>query len=116
MLRDRLKQVDDELNNVISAMAEACQTISNELSSLPIRMSQELHSPQYGTNVQGEIQTPMDVLANDICIRYLKGTVPVMASEEVEEIIQGDLQDGKYQIAFDPLDGSSNLDVSVPTG
>ena len=59
-------------------------------------MSQELHSPLYGTNVQGEIQTPMDVLANDICIRCLKGTVPVMASEEVEEIRQGDLKDGNH--------------------
>ena len=110
------KEVDEELSNVICSTASACLEISEELSSLQIRLSRELHSSNYGTNVQGEVQTPMDVIANDICIRHLKGIVPVMASEEVEGTIKGDFKNGKYQIAFDPLDGSSNLDVNIPTG
>lgn len=111
------KEVDVELSTIISATASACLNISIELSSLPIRLSREIYSTNQGTtNVQGEIQTPMDLIANDLCIDFIKRTVPVMASEEVEEVIPGELLDGKYQIAFDPLDGSSNLDVSVPTG
>ena len=107
------KKVDQELSTILSATARACLTISMELSSLPIQS----HSTTIqGTNVQGEVQTPMDVIANNVCIDAIKGTVPVMASEEVEEVIPGELLNGKYQIAFDPLDGSSNLDVSVPTG
>ena len=110
------KDVDMELSTVISATARACLNISNELSILPIRLSEETHFPNQGTNVQGELQTPMDVIANEICIDSIKGTVPMMASEEVEDVIPGELLNGKYQIAFDPLDGSSNLDVSIPTG
>ena len=59
----------------------------------------------------------MDVIANEIFIENVKGHVSAMLSEENDDYFQGDFSgnDG-YEIAFDPLDGSSNLDVSVPTG
>lgn len=67
-------------------------------------------------NVQGELQKPMDVLFNEIMINRLQPIVAAMASEEEEEILLGAVEGSHYEVAFDPLDGSSNLDVNIPTG
>lgn len=71
-------------------------------------------------NVQGEDQQVLDVLANNIFIRSLgdRANIAVVASEENEEptIIRRGRDGGKYCILFDPLDGSSNLDVGVGVG
>ena len=66
-------------------------------------------------NVQGETQKGMDVVANDLFVSALTGHVAAMASEEEETAIAG-AANRKYEIAFDPLDGSSNLDTNLPTG
>jgi fructose-1,6-bisphosphatase I len=72
------------------------------------------------TNVQGEDVQKLDVLANQIMIRCIEagGHVCVMASEENEDIIPipPQFQKGKYVIMFDPLDGSSNIDVCMSIG
>jgi len=72
------------------------------------------------TNVQGETVQKLDQIANDLmmhCIGYRR-SVAVLASEEVEGAV--DLTEtgrsGKYIVLFDPLDGSSNIDVNIPTG
>ena len=57
----------------------------------------------------------MDVLANDLFVSALTGHVAAMASEEEETAIAG-AANRKYEIAFDPLDGSSNLETNLPTG
>ena len=57
----------------------------------------------------------MDVVANDLFVSALTGHVAAMASEEEETAIAG-AANRKYEIAFDPLDGSSNLDTNLPTG
>jgi fructose-1,6-bisphosphatase I len=71
-------------------------------------------------NVQGEIQQKLDVLANDMIIKALdhSGRLCAMASEEEPGIIQipDNFRCGKYCLLFDPLDGSSNIDVNVPVG
>jgi fructose-1,6-bisphosphatase I len=72
-------------------------------------------------NVQGEQQQKLDVIANDILLRTLSGRegVAIVASEENEEpVILRDEQSGdrKYCVLFDPLDGSSNLDVCGAVG
>lgn len=72
-------------------------------------------------NVQGEQQQKLDVIANDILLRTLSGRegVAIVASEENEEpVILRDEQTGdrKYCVLFDPLDGSSNLDVCGAVG
>jgi fructose-1,6-bisphosphatase I len=71
-------------------------------------------------NVQGEVQQKLDVLSNDIIIKALDhgGRLCAMASEEEPEIIQipDKFKCGKYCLMFDPLDGSSNIDVNVPVG
>jgi len=115
----REHNVDRELREIICRSADACLRVSQELSRLPITslMSDSTRQDSGNINVQGEEQKPMDVVANEIFISSLKDHVAAMASEEEESIIGGENPlDAKYEIAFDPLDGSSNLDVSVPTG
>lgn len=69
-------------------------------------------------NVQGEEQQKLDVIANIRFIRALRngGEVCAIISEEEEEIIQTGNKKGKYIVAIDPLDGSSNIDVNVSIG
>lgn len=78
-------------------------------------------APSTGTvNVQGEVQKPLDVLSNEIFLRMNEwnGYLAGMASEEMDEPFQipSQYQRGKYLLVFDPLDGSSNIDVNVSVG
>lgn len=71
------------------------------------------------TNVQGEEQKKLDVLANDLFINMLKSsyTTCVLISEENDTVIEVEPdRAGKYIVAFDPLDGSSNIDCLVSIG
>jgi fructose-1,6-bisphosphatase I len=73
------------------------------------------------TNIQGEDQKKLDVFANDQFINALKhgGQCAALASEENEDmIIFGNKysMEGKYVVAFDPIDGSSNIEVNIPIG
>jgi fructose-1,6-bisphosphatase I len=71
-------------------------------------------------NVQGETVQKLDVLANNTLLRILgnRGHVAIMASEEDEEpiVVPRDREHGRYVVIFDPLDGSSNIDVNVSVG
>lgn len=71
-------------------------------------------------NVQGEVVQKLDILANQALFHCLgtRGNVGVMASEENDEpaIVERDRQQGRYVVVFDPLDGSSNIDVNVSVG
>lgn len=72
------------------------------------------------TNVQGEDQQKLDVYADDVLYKLCDhtGRLCVMASEEREDIIpipEG-YEKGKYVLVYDPLDGSSNIDVNVSIG
>ena len=71
-------------------------------------------------NVQGEEQQKLDVYADDILFRLLDhtGRLCAMASEEHDEIreIPEEYHKGKYALVYDPLDGSSNIDVNVSIG
>ncbi len=71
------------------------------------------------TNVQGEEVQKLDVISNNIMIEHLSacGEFFALASEELDEaIFPEEGKNGKYIIAFDPLDGSSNIDVNVSIG
>lgn len=76
--------------------------------------------PTGGANVQGEAVQKLDVLANQALHHCLgsRGNVAVMASEENEEpiVLPRDQEHGRYVVVFDPLDGSSNIDVDVNVG
>jgi fructose-1,6-bisphosphatase I len=72
------------------------------------------------TNVQGESQQKLDVFANHALIHCLgvRDAVAMLVSEENEEPVTFDRapETGKYIVVFDPLDGSSNIDVNVSVG
>jgi fructose-1,6-bisphosphatase I len=71
-------------------------------------------------NVQGESQKKLDVISNEILIEATQwgGALAAMASEEMETslVIPRDYPRGPYLLLFDPLDGSSNIDVNVSIG
>jgi len=71
-------------------------------------------------NIQGEAQKKLDVLSNDILMQANEwgGHLAALASEEMDNahILKGDYPRGKYLLLFDPLDGSSNIDVNISVG
>lgn len=71
----------------------------------------------HSENVQGETQQRLDVIANTLVKDYLLRcpAVALLASEEEAQVVPAH-QDGKYLVAFDPLDGSSNIDINAPIG
>jgi fructose-1,6-bisphosphatase I len=106
-----------ELSGILTDLALAAKMISNKVRLAGLVDILGATSMQ---NVHGEIQQKLDVIANEIIIKAMDhgGRLAAMASEEDEEIIQipDRFAKGKYCLLFDPLDGSSNIDVNVPVG
>ena len=102
---------------IISAISLAAKSISNHVRRA--RLSGAIGKIGE-TNVQGEEQQKLDVIANKAIIRCLgtRASVAVLASEEHDEptILRRGNEGGKYCVMFDPLDGSSNLDTGVGVG
>jgi fructose-1,6-bisphosphatase len=73
-----------------------------------------------GSNIQGEQQKKLDLVSNEIMLRYCEwgGHLCGMASEELDDVyrIPAQYPRGKYLLVFDPLDGSSNIDVNISVG
>jgi fructose-1,6-bisphosphatase I len=71
-------------------------------------------------NVQGEVQKKLDIIANDVLIEANEwgGHLAAMASEEMEgiHVVPNRYPQGEYLLLFDPLDGSSNIDINVSIG
>jgi len=71
-------------------------------------------------NVQGEMQKQLDIIANEVLIKANEwgGHLAAMASEEMEGIyvVPNRFPQGEYLLMFDPLDGSSNIDVNISVG
>lgn len=97
-------------------------TLATKLIEAKVRRAglSDILGVQGATNVQGEIQQKLDVYANDMLLHALRvrESVALMASEENEHPIlaHGGLPSAKYIVVFDPLDGSSNIDVNVSVG
>ena len=95
--------------------------VAGKLISAQVRRAGliELWGATGDTNVQGERVQKLDQIANDTLVEVLKrsGCVAAMASEEEDSFIRvPDEQAGDYIVVFDPLDGSSNIDVGVSIG
>jgi fructose-1,6-bisphosphatase I / sedoheptulose-1,7-bisphosphatase len=106
-----------ELNSLILDVALACKAISKRIASGALT---GVIGKAGAVNVQGEQQQKLDVVANDIFLRTNEwgGELAGMASEELDEpyLIPPEYPRGKYLLTFDPLDGSSNIDVNVAVG
>ncbi len=103
---------------ILSALSISAKMISAQVRRA--RLEDVLGSAG-GENVQGETQQKLDVIANEILLRNLAGRqgVAVVASEENEQpVILREQNDGetRYCVMFDPLDGSSNLDIAGGVG
>ncbi len=110
-------QATGELSGILYDLALAAKMIANKVRSAGLA---DILGSTENMNVHGETQQKLDVLANDIMVKALDhgGRLCAMASEEEPEIIpipEG-FRTGKYCLLFDPLDGSSNIDVNVPVG
>jgi len=106
-----------ELSAVLYDLAVAAKMITNKVRSAGLA---DILGGTTNENVQGEIQQKLDVIANEIIIKAMDhgGRLCAMASEEEPGIIPipEQFKCGKYCLLFDPLDGSSNIDVNVPVG
>ncbi|MBA2547926.1 MAG: class 1 fructose-bisphosphatase [Burkholderiaceae bacterium] len=114
---EREHGIESDLRLLLETVARACKSISHAVNKGAL--GNVLGST--GTiNVQGEAQKKLDVLSNEILFEancwggYLAG----MASEEMDGPVGIPLAypRGKYLLLFDPLDGSSNIDVNVSIG
>ncbi|HEY0929031.1 MAG TPA: class 1 fructose-bisphosphatase [Gemmatimonas sp.] len=106
-----------ELSGILYDMALVGKMIANKVRSAGLA---DILGATSDTNVQGEVQQKLDVIANEIVVKAFDhgGRLCAMASEEEEDIIHipEGFRPGKYVLLFDPLDGSSNIDVNVPVG
>jgi fructose-1,6-bisphosphatase I len=106
-----------ELRLLIEVVGRACKTISHAVGKGALG---EVLGSAGIENVQGEVQKKLDVLSNDILLEANEwgGHLAAMASEEMETIhlIPNRYPQGEYLLLFDPLDGSSNIDVNVSIG
>ena len=108
-----------ELSRLLSDIALAAKIVSNDVRKAGL--VDHILGAQGGQNVQGEEQQKLDVVADEAFIRAFEngGEVCGIASEENDDFVAFDsesAQKGNYVVLFDPLDGSSNIDVNVSIG
>jgi fructose-1,6-bisphosphatase I len=105
------------LNTILKTIANTCFDISETIRSSGIK---NLLGKTGEINVQGEEVEKLDIYANNLLIDNLSktGKVFLMGSEEIETAIipENNNHDADYVVVFDPLDGSSNIDVAVTIG
>ena len=120
--RRRFPQASGDLNALILDVSLACKAIARIVAfgDLSDALSPAALPKGGQVNVQGDVQKPLDLLSNEIFIRMNEwsGQLAGMASEEMAEPLQiaQAYARGKYLLVFDPLDGSSNIDVNVSVG
>jgi fructose-1,6-bisphosphatase I len=96
-------------------------TLATKMIAAEIRKAglNDVYGAAGATNVQGEAQQKLDVYANEALLHCLglRDSVAALVSEENDEaVVLSHHENGKYIIVFDPLDGSSNIDVNVNVG
>ncbi|MGH9130376.1 MAG: class 1 fructose-bisphosphatase [Acidimicrobiales bacterium] len=106
-----------DFSSLLNTVATAAKIISNQVNKGALLGTLGSAGEQ---NVQGEVQKTLDVITNNIMIAQTEwaGHLAAMASEEMADVyaIPPPYRRGKYLLMFDPLDGSSNIDVNVAVG
>lgn len=106
-----------DLRLLVEVVARACKTISNAVNKGALG---NVLGNMGTVNVQGEAQKKLDVLSNEILLEANEwgGHLAALASEEMDDPhpIPNRYPKGEYLLVFDPLDGSSNIDVNVSVG
>jgi fructose-1,6-bisphosphatase I len=114
---ERNSGMDADLRLLLETVARAVKTISHAVGRGALG---DVLGSAATTNVQGETQKKLDIIANEMLIEANEwgGTLAAMASEEMDEPVGIPVAypRGNYLLLFDPLDGSSNIDVNVSIG
>ncbi|MCE2392059.1 MAG: fructose-1,6-bisphosphatase [Proteobacteria bacterium] len=119
-LHESLRSAADRgeaLGDVIESIAQACREIAGRVRRARL---QDILGDAGSRNVHGEDQQKLDALSNELLLDHLARcpAVGVCASEEEEEavVVRARGDGGEFCVAYDPLDGSSNIDVAVNVG
>jgi len=106
-----------QLRLLIEVVARACKRIAISVNKGALG---EVLGSAGSENVQGEVQKKLDIISNEVLIEANEwgGHLAAMASEEMDSIhvVPNRYPQGEYLLLFDPLDGSSNIDVNVSIG
>ena len=109
--------IPSELRLLLEVVARACKSISQAVNKGALG---DVLGTAGSENVQGEVQKKLDIIANEVLIEANEwgGHLAAMASEEMDSIyvVPNRYPQGEYLLLFDPLDGSSNIDVNVSIG
>ena len=109
--------IPSQLRLLLEVVARACKSISQAVNKGALG---GVLGTAESENVQGEIQKKLDIIANEVLIEANEwgGHLAAMASEEMDSIyaVPNRYPQGEYLLLFDPLDGSSNIDVNVSIG
>ncbi|MFI5446855.1 class 1 fructose-bisphosphatase [Polaromonas sp. UC242_47] len=109
--------IPPELRLLLEIVARACKSISQAVNKGALG---GVLGTAGSENVQGEVQKKLDIIANEVLIEANEwgGHLAAMASEEMDSIylVPNRYPQGEYLLLFDPLDGSSNIDVNVSIG
>ena len=112
--------ITGDLKFLIEIVSRACQAISIAIGKGALGGEGGVLGEAGSDNVQGEAQKKLDVLSNDILLDANEwgGHLAAMASEEMDlpHLVPHRFPKGEYLLTFDPLDGSSNIDVNVSIG
>lgn len=110
-------RIPPQLRLLLEVVARACKRISLAVNKGELG---DVMGSAGSENVQGEVQKKLDIIANETLIEANEwgGHLAAMASEEMEGIylVPNRYPQGEYLLMFDPLDGSSNIDVNVSIG
>ena len=113
--------LEQQHGNLTPALADLIETIANTCKTIDQLLQKGALAGVLGSagleNVQGETQKKLDVISNDYLIDALKihKNVGGLASEELDEFTPAQ-ENGEYLVLFDPLDGSSNIDINMCVG
>ena len=106
-----------QLRQLIEVVARACKRIAIAVNKGALG---DVLGSAHSENVQGEVQKKLDVISNEVLIEANEwgGHLAAMASEEMDSIhiVPNRYPQGEYMLLFDPLDGSSNIDVNISIG
>jgi len=110
-------RIPGDLRLLIEVVARACKRIAIAVNKGALG---DVLGSAGSENVQGEVQRKLDVISNEVLIEANEwgGHLAAMASEEMDSIhvVPNRYPQGEYLLLFDPLDGSSNIDVNVSIG
>ena len=109
--------IEPQLRLLLEVVARACKRISQAVNKGALG---GVLGGAESENIQGEMQKKLDIIANEVLIEANEwgGHLAAMASEEMDSIylVPNRYPQGEYLLLFDPLDGSSNIDVNVSIG